>query len=150
MHRHRTSLVHTKKKALAEVRSDVNVTPLVDVCLVLLIIFMVVLDKLARGKDVPLPKTLHHTEKRDNGDDLIVSISRDGSRAQIWWDRDQLADLPAFKQRLEDELRRKPRPMYVKADADLTYGSVYPVLMAIHDAGANMVQLATQEQKEAQ
>jgi biopolymer transport protein TolR len=148
--RHRTSLVHAKPKKLDDVRSDINVTPLVDVCLVLLIIFMVVLDKLARGKDVPLPKTLHHTEKRDNGDDLIVSISRDGSRAQIWWDRDQLADLPAFKQRLEDELRRKPRPMYVKADADLTYGSVYPVLMAIHDAGANMVQLATQEQKEAQ
>jgi biopolymer transport protein ExbD len=150
MHRHRTSLVHTKKKGLPEVRSDINVTPLVDVCLVLLIIFMVVLDKLARGKDVPLPKTRYHTEKRDTGDDLIVSVSRDGSRAQIWWDRDQLSDVAAFKQRLNDELKRKQRPMYVKADADLKYGDVYPVLMAIHEAGADKVQLATQEQKEAQ
>jgi biopolymer transport protein ExbD len=149
MHRHRTSLLHTKKKGLPEVRSDINVTPLVDVCLVLLIIFMVVLDKLARGKDVPLPKTQHHVEKRDTGDDLIVSISKDGSRAQIWWDRDQLADLAALKQRLNDELRRKSRPMYVKADADLTFGKVYPVLIAIHEAGANQVQLATQELKEA-
>ena len=150
MHRHRTSLVHKAKRKLDDVRNEINVTPLVDVCLVLLIIFLVVLDKLARGKDVPLPKTLHHTEKRDNGDDLIVSVSKDGAKAQIWWDRDQLADIAAFKQRLSDELRRKQRPMYVKADADLKYGDVYPVLMAIHDAGANSVQLATQEQKEAQ
>ena len=150
MHRHRTSLVHKAQRKLDAVRNEINVTPLVDVCLVLLIIFLVVLDKLARGKDVPLPKTLHHTEKRDNGDDLIVSVSKDGGRSQIWWDRDQLADIAAFKQRLNDELRRKQRPMYVKADADLKYGDVYPVLMAIHDAGANSVQLATQEQKEAQ
>ena len=141
---------HRPPPKIDGVRNEINVTPLVDVCLVLLIIFLVVLDKLARGKDVPLPKTMHHTEKRDNGDDLIVSVSKDGAKAQIWWDRDQLADIAAFKQRLNDELRRKQRPMYFKADADLRYGDVYPVLMAIHDAGANSLQLATQEQKEAQ
>ena len=67
MHRHRTPTVHRAKRKLDDVRSDINVTPLVDVMLVLLIIFMVVLDKLARGKDVPLPKTKNHTEKRDTG-----------------------------------------------------------------------------------
>lgn len=149
MHRHRTSLVHTSKKKLDEVRSDINVTPLVDVCLVLLIIFMVVLDKLARGKDVPLPKTQHHIEKRDTGEDLIVSVTRDGGHYTIWWDRDALKDMPEFKKRLDEELRRKARPMYVKADADLKYRDVYPVLIAIHDAGAQSVQLATQELKEA-
>jgi biopolymer transport protein TolR len=148
MHRHRTSLVHKTKRKLDEVRSDINVTPLVDVCLVLLIIFLVVLDKLARGKDVPLPKTQHHVEKRDTGEELIVSITKDGSHTTVWWDRDAMRDMPDFKKRLDEELRRKPRPMYVKADADLKYGDVYPVLMAIHEAGAHGVQLATQELKE--
>ena len=148
MHRHRTPTVHERKKKLDEVRSEINVTPLVDVCLVLLIIFMVVTDKLTRGKDVALPPTKNHLTKSDNGEDLIVSITRSGSKTQIWWDRDAMKDLPDLKKRLDEELHRKSRPMFVKADADLTYGDVYPVLIAIHDAGAPGVQLGTQELKE--
>jgi biopolymer transport protein TolR len=148
MRRHHTELVHATKKKLADVQANINVTPLVDVCLVLLIIFMVVADKLARGKEVSLPKTKFHVEKRDNGDDLIVSVTKSGSHIQIWWDRDPLQDMAALKKRLEEELHRKPRPMFVKADADLTYGQVYPVLIAIHDGGAPGVQLGTQELKE--
>ena len=148
MGRHRTPTVHRSQRKLDDVRSDINVTPLVDVCLVLLIIFMVVLDKLARGKDVPLPKTKNHTEKRDTGEELIVSINRDGGKVRVWWDRDSLKDLPDLKRRLDEELRRKPRPMYVKADADLLYKDVYPVLIAIYEAGSPGVQLATQELKE--
>jgi biopolymer transport protein ExbD len=148
MHRHRTATVHAAKKQLAAVRSEINVTPLVDVCLVLLIIFMVVADKLTRGKDVPLPKTKNHTEIKDTGESLIVSVAKSGGRTLIWWDRDSLQDLDALKKRLEEELHRKAKPMYVKADADMTYGDVYPVLMAIHESGAATVQLGTQELKE--
>jgi biopolymer transport protein ExbD len=147
MHRHRTETVHHKKKKLDDVRSDINVTPLVDVCLVLLIIFMVVTDKLTRGKDVALPKTKNHVEERDN-DDPIVSVSKNGPHAQYWWDRDAMQDLPALKRRLDDELHRKSRKIFVKADADLTYGDVYPVLIAIHEAGSPELQLSTQELKE--
>lgn len=68
-------------------RSDINVTPLVDVCLVLLIIFMAVNDKLQRGLDVPLPKSRYHASPRDDGQP-IVSIAADGS---IYWDRERLA-----------------------------------------------------------
>jgi biopolymer transport protein TolR len=151
MSRHRTSTVHRAKRKLDDVRSDINVTPLVDVCLVLLIIFMVVLDKLARGKDVPLPKTRHHIEKRDTGEELIISITNEGGgRKTIYWDRDAMKDLPELKRRLDEELRRKARPMYLKADADLKYGDVYPVLIAIHEAGSPGVQLGTQELKEGQ
>jgi biopolymer transport protein ExbD len=148
MHRHRTATLHSSKKALAEVRSEINVTPLVDVCLVLLIIFMVVTDKLTRGKEVPLPKTKYHKTINDTGEQLIISVSMNAGRKQIWWDRDPLQDLDALKKRLEDELHRKSRPMFVKADAEMTYGEVYPVLIAIHEAGAPGVQLGTQELKE--
>jgi biopolymer transport protein ExbD len=148
-HRHRTETVHKSKRKLDDVRSDINVTPLVDVCLVLLIIFMVVLDKLARGKDVPLPKTQNHETLKDNSEDLIISISKDGARTQVWWDRDALRDEADFKKRLEEESRRKNnRPMFLKADADLKYGDVYPVLMTMHAAGAEKIMLSTQELKE--
>jgi biopolymer transport protein TolR len=150
MHRHRTSLVHKAQRKLDDVRSEINVTPLVDVCLVLLIIFMVVLDKLARGKDVPLPKTQHHVSPRETGDELIISVSKDGARTQVWWDRDPLKDPDELKKRLSEELRRTDRKTFVKADADLKYGDVYPVLMAIHEAGAVGVGLSTQEMKETQ
>jgi biopolymer transport protein ExbD len=148
MHRHRTPTVHSSKKVLDSVRSEINVTPLVDVCLVLLIIFMVVTDKLTRGKDVQLPKTKYHKTIPDN-DDPVVSVTKVGSRVQVYWDRDALQDMDALKKRLNEELHRKARPMFVKADADkMTYGDIYPVLMAIHDAGAPGVQLSTQELKE--
>jgi biopolymer transport protein TolR len=150
MHRHRTALVHRAKKKMPEVRSDINVTPLVDICLVLLIIFMVVSEKLARGKEVPLPKTRYHAEKRESDDDLIISISKSGGRTQLWWDRDGLKDMGELSKKLEEELRRKSRPMVLKGDTDLKYGDVYPVLVAIHKAGAHGVQLATTELREGQ
>ena len=148
MHRHRTATLHSTKKRLDQVRSEINVTPLVDVCLVLLIIFMVVTDKLTRGKDVPLPKTKHHVEIKDTGDQLIVSLSKDGSHVQLWWDREAVKDIPELRKHLDEELHRKPRPMFVKGDADLTYGDVYPVLVEINKAGSPQVQLSTQELKE--
>jgi biopolymer transport protein TolR len=148
MHRHRTPTIHATKKKLDDVRSDINVTPLVDVCLVLLIIFMVVTEKLTRGKDVPLPKTKNHTEIKDTGDQLIVSVTKDGGRTQLWWDREGLKDMDALKAKLAEELRRKARPMYLKADTDLTYGDVYPILIAINEAGSPGVMLGTQELKE--
>src|SRR5215467_14128611 len=149
VHHHRTPLVHRAAKKVEDVRSDINVTPLVDVCLVLLIIFMVVTDKLTRGKDVPLPKAKHYQEIKDTGEQLIVSIAGTRGHTNLYWDRDALHDIADLKKHLEDELHRKAsRPIFIKADADLTYGDVYPVLIAIHDAGSPGVQLGTQELKE--
>ena len=154
-HRHRTETVHKSKRKLDDVRSDINVTPLVDVCLVLLIIFLVVAEKLTRGKEVPLPKTRYHCGQkdqppcpRDTGEELIISVTKDGARSTVWYDRDAMKSLDEFKKRLEDELHRKQKPMYFKADADLKYGDVYPVLMAMHDSGAQQIMMGTQEMKE--
>ncbi len=149
-HRHRTPLVHAAKKTLDPVRSEINVTPLVDVCLVLLIIFMVVLPMLTRGKEVKLPQTLHHTEKKDVGEQPIVSITRDqGGRSHIYFDRDEVRTTDDLKIRVKDELTRKKNfpTVFVKADVGLTYKDVYPVLIALHEAGSEGVELGTNEQK---
>src|SRR5262249_3722280 len=146
-HHHRTPTVHKAAKKLDDVRSEINVTPLVDVCLVLLIIFMVVMDKLQRGMDVPLPQTKFHTKLNDTGEELIVSVTKDGPTARYFCDRELLADAEALKTRARDELRRKMRPVYVKANADLDYRDVYPVLIALHEAGSPGVLLGTQEIK---
>jgi len=67
------------------VRNEINVTPLVDVCLVLLIIFMVITPLMARGKDVPLPKTSYHSEDKDRLQP-VVSIGEDNRthELQVW------------------------------------------------------------------
>ena len=59
------------------IKADINVTPLVDVVLVLLIIFMVVTPLIASGVAVDLPRTAHHARKPDDGKDIIVSVTAD-------------------------------------------------------------------------
>jgi biopolymer transport protein ExbD len=71
-----------KKPKIDQVRNEINVTPLVDVCLVLLIIFMVITPLMARGKDVPLPETELHSEEKDKLQP-VVSIGKDTKTGEI-------------------------------------------------------------------
>jgi biopolymer transport protein ExbD len=125
-------------------RSSINVTPLVDVCLVLLIIFMVVTDKLGPGKDVPLPRTANHVVTAAKP--RVVSLTRDGAGVRIWWDREPLGGPADLEARLAAEPRSIFAPVVVvKADAGLSYGEVYAVLAALHRSGATGAALATRE-----
>src|SRR5688500_2332951 len=94
-------LRHGKPVKLDGVRNDINVTPLVDVCLVLLIIFMVLLPMMERGKDVPIPKTNHHLDAQDNNEP-IVAIDRSG-KIFVEKDSEPVRDIEAMKQRVQDE-----------------------------------------------
>jgi biopolymer transport protein TolR len=126
------------------VRSEINVTPFVDVVLVLLIIFMVVTPMLQRGVDVPLPFTLHHGEKKDTGEQLIISVRHDGA---VFLGSD-LVDLKRLENRMTALMQRKPPPpVFLKADRNLTFGPVRRVLEACHRAGAAGVSLATQKKE---
>jgi biopolymer transport protein TolR len=156
--RHRTSLVHAKPKKLDDVKSDINVTPLVDVCLVLLIIFMVVTPMLSRGKDVPLPKTRNHVEKKDLGDQPILSVNMVGGKPAYWFDKDRMEDrsdqtaLQQLTKRTEAELSKKASKgidkIFVKADANMKFGQVYPAIIAVHEGGSQGIELGTNEIKE--
>ena len=143
----RAKIRRSKAVHLDGVRNEINVTPLVDVCLVLLIIFMVVTPMLARGKEVPLPKTLNHATENDKNQP-IVAMDRDG---QLYYDKEAMATVEQLKDRIEGAWRADPEiPTRVlfKGDKDLPYEQVYPVIIAIHELGVVSIDLGTNEQKD--
>jgi len=137
---------HHRHKAAAKpggIKSDINVTPLVDVVLVLLIIFMVVTPMLHRGVDLELPNTRNHATRQDTGEQIVLSITAAG--AFIEADRVELDKLPSV---LEKELKNGPRPVNVRADRGLKFGEVRKVLEAVHASGATQVNMETDKVKE--
>ena len=115
------------------IRADINVTPLVDVVLVLLIIFMVVTPMISQGMPVELPRTTHHDSKPDDGKDLLVSVSRQG---QVYLRSNPVAvgDVPRL---VEQERRRAPgRKVYLLGDSQGGFGTVRGVMEAIRKGGS--------------
>jgi biopolymer transport protein TolR len=160
----RGRLVHRAPPKLDSVRNEINVTPLVDVCLVLLIIFMVILPMLARGKEVDLPKTLHHSKDKDTRQP-IVALFHDKLKDKwlIYVDKEAVPDVPTMKSRVEDAWkaleasnaalgqkadRRGEKRILFKADHEATYKQVYPLVMALHEMGAVGIDLGTNERDE--
>ena len=129
-------------RAVTAVRSEINVTPLVDVCLVLLIIFMVVAPLLRKGIDVDLPQTANPRSMPDA--QLTLSIRSDGNVFvdQAWVPRERLA---ATLKASHDQA--PARPVIVDGDRRLPYQEVASVLQMVRDAGFERVGLATEKRK---
>jgi biopolymer transport protein TolR len=126
------------------IKSDINVTPLVDVVLVLLIIFMVVTPMLQRGKDVKLPVATKQKqdEKAAETDPMIVSVTAD---KRLWLEKEPMSD-DALKQALTGKLAAEPwKPILLKGDQSLTFGDVRHVLKDAQDAKAKSVKLGVEE-----
>jgi biopolymer transport protein TolR len=125
-----------------EVRSDINVTPLVDVCLVLLIIFMVVTPLLQKGVNVTLPSTVDPEKMPENEKQLEVSIKSDGNVfiGQNWVTEDNLPST------LKEVYETNPeRQVVVKGDKNLKYKEVRKVMRLINEAGFTRVGLITEK-----
>ena len=129
------------------VRSDINITPLVDVVLVLLIIFMVITPMLQRGKSVQLPKAKHAAGAPSGGSEpAFISVTKDGS---VYLEQDKMpANDDALLQALKDAALGQKRVM-LKADVDTEYGKVRPVLDKASKAKLRGVSLAAEELKGA-
>jgi biopolymer transport protein ExbD len=171
----KTRVRPVKRLKIEAPKSDINVTPLVDVCLVLLIIFMVITPLLARGKDVPLPKTLNYEEAPDKNQP-IVAIDAKG---MVFFDKERVAqlvpgvplpngermwkvdDTDTLELRVEDAFKRMdeagatgddgaplPRKVFFKGDASLPYGEAYAVIMALKEMGMPVVDLGVNELKQ--
>jgi biopolymer transport protein ExbD/biopolymer transport protein TolR len=139
--RHRRA--HKHAAPTNAVRSDINVTPLVDVVLVLLIIFMVVTPMLHRGVDLELPKTNNHSTRQDTGEQIVVSVRQDG----VYVEADKV-DVDKLGGIIEAQLKNGARPVNVKADKGMKFGEVRKVLEAVHGSGAMQVNMETKENKE--
>jgi biopolymer transport protein ExbD len=127
-----------------EVQGGINVTPLVDVCLVLLIIFMVVTPMLQNGVDVLLPQGPNSVKKPGDQGDLTISIKPDGTVfvGQTWIpDRDLARYLTA-------EYQKNPsRPVMLKADKRINFGKVRLVMKAANEANFSTVAILTENQQ---
>ncbi len=140
-HRWHSSVGKFTKTAL---NSEINVTPLVDVCLVLLIIFMVVTPMLQKGVPITLPVTEDPEKTPDTEKQLQISVKTDGSV--------YLGSTVVRKEQVASELeqihqRTPDREIAVKGDRTAKYGAVIDVLKACRDVGFNNVGLIAQPKK---
>src|ERR671935_998363 len=127
------------------VRSDINVTPLVDVVLVLLIIFMVVTPMLQRGKSVELPKAKHAVAGQ-GAEPAFISVTKDGN---VYVEQEKR---PATQEEVVAAMRgaaEAGKRVMIKADSDADYGKVRPVLDWASKAKLKGVSLAAEELKGA-
>jgi biopolymer transport protein ExbD/biopolymer transport protein TolR len=140
-------MANGKKKKMAGVNSDINVTPMVDVMLVLLIIFMVITPMLQKGVSVTLAKTDNPVRmpEADKEDSLIVAVMRDG---QVYLNSDKVTP-EALTDKVKDELsKRSDKRIFVKADAGARYGDVVNVVDDVRSAGVDQLGLLTEERKQ--
>jgi biopolymer transport protein ExbD len=122
----------SQDSATDNVKSDINVTPLVDVCLVLLIIFMVVTPMLQKGVDVTLPVTRDPEKKPDNENQMIVSVKSDST---IYIDTNWVPK-NEFKDRMKDLYDRNPsKEILIKGDTRLQYKDIKKVMDMLNEAG---------------
>ena len=126
------------------VRSDINVTPLVDVVLVLLIIFMVITPMLQRGKPVTLPDAKHVSTLGKGGDPILLSVTKDG---RVWLDGElhakaELKD-PQIAEEINLEIQARPGiPIMVKVDREVEYKRVREVVLEVSKTHVLGVSLA--------
>jgi biopolymer transport protein TolR len=128
-----------------DMKSDINVTPLVDVCLVLLIIFMVVTPMLQKGKPVMLPQTERPDKKPESDKELLISVQADKT---IFIDTKWYPDKEFAAKMREIGERSSNKDVLVKADQRLTYGDVKNVMRMIKDGGFERVGLITEKKNE--
>ncbi len=124
-----------------DVKSDINVTPLVDVCLVLLIIFMVVTPLLQSGVPVLLPETSNPDKYPEGQKQVKVAIQEDG---KMFIGQDWIPTRAELIRRMDDMLKADPqKEVVIKADRRLKYKDVREVMKALNDAGFSKVGLIT-------
>src|SRR5580704_14814123 len=131
---HRRWRISGKAVHVDSVRNDINVTPLVDVMLVLLIIFMLMTLIMGRGHDVNLPHAHNYSQEKDKMQP-VVSVDTEGN---LWVEKNKLgpvneATLKEMGNQIQAQWAAPKNPegvgrIYIKADGNIEYGKVYPVL----------------------
>jgi biopolymer transport protein ExbD/biopolymer transport protein TolR len=126
------------------VKSDINVTPLVDVVLVLLIIFMVITPLLQRGKAVQLPRAKVVSDLKHGGDPILLSVTPDG---RTWLDKVEVPRKDLAETLTGEMVARPGVPLVVKADKTLAYKVVREVILEISKTRVVGVSLAATQMR---
>jgi biopolymer transport protein TolR len=124
------------------VKADINVTPLVDVMLVLLIIVMLVAPMLQKGVDVTLPEADHTQDKPDTQDQIVVHVN---AKSQYFVNGLLQANQADVVARLQTVLETaQDKTLYLKGDKDAPYGAIMSMMDALRKAGIETVGLITE------
>ena len=129
-----------------KVNSNINVTPMVDVMLVLLIIFMVITPMLQQGHAVELAKANNPEQMpdADKEDAILIAVTRDN---KVYLNNDQMAP-DQLADKVRDRLANKAdKRVYVKADARAKYGTVVAVVDNVRSAGVDQLGLLTEQRR---
>jgi len=127
--------------------SDINVTPFVDICLVLLIIFMVVTPMLQEGIQINLPfaKNTQKTED-DEAHAIIVAVKKEPNGTEIVFvQKKQVPREQYLAEMTEVHDRMSEKAVLIKADRAMKYGDVRKVMIETNEAGFNEVSLVTEK-----
>ena len=128
--------------AKGSLKADINVTPLVDVMLVLLIIMMLIAPLLQQGVPVTMPEAANTGEKPDTQDQTVVAID---SRGQFYVNAIPVKDddlVPRVRRVLED---KKEKIVYLKGDKDAKYAAIMDVMDAFRKAQVENIALITEK-----
>src|SRR5579863_840489 len=133
----------------AKVNSNINVTPMVDVMLVLLIIFMVITPMLQKDVSVDLAQVNNPTQMKDadKDDALVVAITREGD---VYFGKDLVKDPTQLTNKIKDQIAKPgaDRTVYVRADARAKYKAVVEVVDNVRAAGVDDLGLLTEQKKQ--
>ena len=135
--------------ARAAVKADINVTPLIDVMLVLLIIFMIVTPLIAAGFQATLPRSENPENRPEGADEIRLGIDREGKYyLDIGGGPQPIADaeLPGRLQALY-ATRSKDRILFLKADQDLEFARVQRAIEIARSSGVRVVGAITEQKQ---
>jgi len=125
--------------------ADINVTPMADIMIVLLIIFMVITPMLQKGVDVKLPVAGNTKERKEEGKTITVAIKRD---ATTWLGGKKVENSADFVKEIKERIDDLPdggKMIYLKADEELAYSEVMKVMDLVREAGVEEISLIAEK-----
>jgi len=123
-----------------EAMSDINVTPLVDVMLVLLIIFIITIRVIIQQVPVQLPKATN-LPTQTKPENITIAVNKDGD---IFWNTQRVGSVDDLKKRLREIVTVDPQPeVHIRGDANVRYQFVGQVLVATQQIGIRKVAFIT-------